>query len=103
VRFLPLQILTNERSTLDKYKLLPNDEDFVFDFNKSEAAFANEQSFPALFGTDTAIGIASFERKYQFTGSIRQPMLTINTSMHHVSCSFSSPRRGTLCRDLRSS
>ncbi|KAE8150845.1 RmlC-like cupin domain-containing protein [Aspergillus avenaceus] len=44
-------------TAVERYKLLPKDEDFVFDFAKSEVAVASSQNFPALVGTNTAFSI----------------------------------------------
>jgi hypothetical protein len=38
-------------SAVDRYQLLPKDEDFVFDFANSNTPFANGKSFPALVGS----------------------------------------------------
>ncbi|KAJ5294750.1 hypothetical protein PENANT_c014G10666 [Penicillium antarcticum] len=42
-------------TAIDRYKLLPKDEDFVFDFTNSKAPFANRQTFPALVGSGMSI------------------------------------------------
>ncbi|KAJ5319515.1 Cupin 1 [Penicillium brevicompactum] len=46
-------------TAVDRYKLLPKDEDFVFDFTKSEAPFANRKNFPALVGSGTSFSMTS--------------------------------------------
>ncbi|UNI15305.1 hypothetical protein JDV02_001848 [Purpureocillium takamizusanense] len=43
-----------------RYSLLPDDKNFTFSFNQSEAPFANRQSFPALVGTGGSMAIAEF-------------------------------------------
>ncbi|KAH8900541.1 RmlC-like cupin [Thozetella sp. PMI_491] len=48
-------------TAVDRYKLLPNDESFVYDFSKTGAAFANHKNFPALVGTGGSMAIATFE------------------------------------------
>ncbi|KAJ5489830.1 Cupin 1 [Penicillium expansum] len=45
-------------TAVDRYNLLPKDEDFVFDFTKSEAPFANRKNFPALVGTGTSFSVS---------------------------------------------
>ncbi|KAF6837101.1 hypothetical protein CPLU01_03213 [Colletotrichum plurivorum] len=46
-------------SATDRYGLLPNDEDFVFDFNKSQAPFADRKTFPALTGSGGSMAAAA--------------------------------------------
>lgn len=45
--------------TVERYQLLPKDEDFVFDFNKGESFFANRKSFPALTGYGTSFSLSA--------------------------------------------
>lgn len=45
-------------SAVDRYRLLPSDEDFVFDFKKTQSFFANRQTFPALTGLRGSMAIA---------------------------------------------
>lgn len=47
----------------DRYRLLPNDEDFVFDFNKSQAPFADRKTFPALTGSGGSMAAAALARE----------------------------------------
>ncbi|KAF9871293.1 hypothetical protein CkaCkLH20_11214 [Colletotrichum karsti] len=42
-----------------RYKLLPNDEDFVYDFNTSQVALANRVTFPAVTGLGGSMAVAS--------------------------------------------
>ncbi|KXH68388.1 hypothetical protein CSAL01_00261 [Colletotrichum salicis] len=42
-----------------RYRLLPKDEDFIYDFNKSQVALANRQTFPAVTGLDGSMAVAS--------------------------------------------
>ncbi|OHF01758.1 hypothetical protein CORC01_02949 [Colletotrichum orchidophilum] len=42
-----------------RYRLLPKDEDFVYDFNKSPVALANRQTFPAVAGLGGSMAVAS--------------------------------------------
>ncbi|KAI9158042.1 Spherulin-1A [Paramyrothecium foliicola] len=44
-------------TAVDRYRLLPNDEDFIFDFKKSPFPFANRQSFPALVGSGLTLSL----------------------------------------------
>jgi hypothetical protein len=46
---------------IEKYQLLPNDEDFVFDFTKNQVPFANRQTFPALTGTGGAFAFGKLD------------------------------------------
>ncbi|KAI8715956.1 Cupin type-1 domain-containing protein [Fusarium sp. LHS14.1] len=49
---------------IDRFKLLPDDKDFVFDFNKQEglaAGVANAVTFPALVGTGQTFTVGQFE------------------------------------------
>ncbi|CAI7660803.1 unnamed protein product [Penicillium manginii] len=46
-------------TTVERYQLLPKDEDFVYDFNKGESFFANRKSFPALTGYGTSFSLSS--------------------------------------------
>ncbi|KAJ5082709.1 hypothetical protein N7532_011752 [Penicillium argentinense] len=46
-------------TAVDRYKLLPNDEDFIYDFNKSASPFANAQTFPALVGSGTSLSVSA--------------------------------------------
>lgn len=48
-------------SSVDRYKLLPNDEDFVFNFLESQALFADAKSFPALVGTGAAFAYTTLD------------------------------------------
>ncbi|TQN67872.1 Spherulin-1A [Colletotrichum shisoi] len=45
-------------TAVDRYRLLPGDEDFVFDFKKSQSFFANRQTFPALTGLGGSMAVA---------------------------------------------
>ncbi|KAI9933178.1 hypothetical protein MW887_007649 [Aspergillus wentii] len=46
-------------TAVDRYKLLPNDTDFVFDFNNAtDLPVANSQTFPALVGTGASFSIS---------------------------------------------
>ncbi|KAF5025418.1 hypothetical protein F66182_2520 [Fusarium sp. NRRL 66182] len=45
-------------SVVDRYGLLPEDKDFVYDFNSSETGFADSKSFPALVGTGLSFASA---------------------------------------------
>ncbi|KAK1714540.1 RmlC-like cupin domain-containing protein [Colletotrichum acutatum] len=42
-----------------RYRLLPKDEDFIYDFNKSQVALANRQTFPAVTGLGGSMAVAS--------------------------------------------
>ncbi|KAJ5650416.1 uncharacterized protein N7484_004139 [Penicillium longicatenatum] len=46
-------------TSIDRYKLLPKDEDFVFDFNNNTSLVANRQTFPALVGYGTSFSVGS--------------------------------------------
>ncbi|KAJ5748233.1 uncharacterized protein N7511_009929 [Penicillium nucicola] len=45
-------------TAIDRFKLLPKDENFVFDFTSSKVPFANRQTFPALVGSGMSISAA---------------------------------------------
>ncbi|KAF5676807.1 spherulin 1b precursor [Fusarium heterosporum] len=45
-------------SYIDRYKLLPEDKDFFFDFNDTDGGIATSQSFPALTGTGISLAMA---------------------------------------------
>lgn len=47
---------------VQRYSLLPNDKNFTYSFEHSEALFANRQTFPALVGTGGSMAIAEFPR-----------------------------------------
>jgi hypothetical protein len=49
-------------SASDRYKLLPNDASFVFDFNK-DGPVANRKTFPALVGSGSAVAAAQLGGK----------------------------------------
>jgi hypothetical protein len=51
-------------SAIDRYLLLPNDEDFIYTFNKDNSPVANAKSFPALVGTGLSATIVDVQRKY---------------------------------------
>jgi hypothetical protein len=53
--------------TVERYQLLPKDEDFVYDFNKGESFFANRKSFPALTGYGTSFSLSSIPGNNYFT------------------------------------
>ncbi|KAL2169407.1 hypothetical protein VTG60DRAFT_6036 [Thermothelomyces hinnuleus] len=71
-------------TAVDRYQILPNDEDFVFDFNKATFPMANRKTFPALVGTNLALAIAEIEGTHRTTGGMkshqdrRMRMLTKN-------------------------
>ncbi|OQE24295.1 hypothetical protein PENSTE_c007G03840 [Penicillium steckii] len=46
-------------TTVDRYQILSKDEDFVFDFNKTQIPFANRKTFPALTGYGTSFSLGS--------------------------------------------
>ncbi|KAF5566154.1 spherulin 1B precursor [Fusarium phyllophilum] len=43
---------------IDRYSLLPEDKDFLFNFNSTPSAIANSQSFPALTGSGLSLASA---------------------------------------------
>ncbi|KAM0352551.1 hypothetical protein ACHAPU_002221 [Fusarium lateritium] len=45
-------------SYVDRYTLLPEDKDFLFDFNGTDGGIATSQSFPALTGTGISLAMA---------------------------------------------
>ncbi|GJN86966.1 hypothetical protein PLIIFM63780_010548 [Purpureocillium lilacinum] len=47
-------------TAVQRYSLLPNDKNFTYSFEHSEALFANRQTFPALVGTGGSMAIAEF-------------------------------------------
>ena len=52
-------VSNNVASAVDRYQLLPNDEDFIFDFNKTDGTgFADAKTFPALVGTGASMAFA---------------------------------------------
>jgi hypothetical protein len=54
---------TNNRdaSAVDRYQILPKDENFVFDFNSAPFPMANRKTFPALVGTGISLAIAEIK------------------------------------------
>ena len=62
--------MVDKTSVQDKFNLLANDSDFVFDFNRSvpggtggTVVAANRKSFPALVGTGASMAVGWIERK----------------------------------------
>lgn len=53
-----MQCLTKNTSAADRYALLPDDDDWVFDFNDSDTGMANAKSFPPLVGANAAMAFA---------------------------------------------
>lgn len=52
-------VSNNLLSAIDRYQLLPNDDDFVFDFNQTDGTgFADAKTFPALVGTGASMAFA---------------------------------------------
>ncbi|KAM0561394.1 hypothetical protein ACHAPJ_003275 [Fusarium lateritium] len=45
-------------SAIDRYKLLPEDKDFLYDFNSTQSGFAESKSFPALVGSGISLASA---------------------------------------------
>jgi hypothetical protein len=45
-------------SFIDRYSLLPDDNDFLFSFNSTPSAMANSQTFPALTGSGVSLASA---------------------------------------------
>lgn len=45
-------------SAVDRYQILPKDENFVFDFNTAVFPMANRKTFPALVGAGISLAIA---------------------------------------------
>jgi hypothetical protein len=45
-------------SAIERYKLLPKDEDFVFNFAGTSLPIATSQNFPALVGTGVSFSIS---------------------------------------------
>ncbi|KAF2754342.1 RmlC-like cupin [Pseudovirgaria hyperparasitica] len=54
------QQLTLADTAADRYALLPNDSDFVYDFNTASPQLPNRKNFPALVGTGVSMATASF-------------------------------------------
>ncbi|KAK4151709.1 Spherulin-1A [Chaetomidium leptoderma] len=48
-------------TAVDRYQILPKDEDFVFDFNTATFPMANRKTFPALVGTGVSLAIAEIK------------------------------------------
>ncbi|KAK6073165.1 hypothetical protein SCUP515_07028 [Seiridium cupressi] len=44
-------------TAVQRYSLLPNDENFVYDFNTTKFPFSNRESFPALEGTGGGMAV----------------------------------------------
>ncbi|KAH7026697.1 spherulin [Microdochium trichocladiopsis] len=47
-------------SAIERYALLPEDKDWVFDFKTSPAPLANRETFPALVGSGGGLAYATF-------------------------------------------
>ncbi|KAK5654064.1 hypothetical protein OQA88_7744 [Cercophora sp. LCS_1] len=48
-------------TAIDRYKLLPDDKDFVFDHNTAVFPMANRKTFPALVGSGISLAIAEIQ------------------------------------------
>lgn len=51
-------------SFIDRYTLLPEDKDFLFNFNSTPSAMANSQTFPALTGSGLSLASAQIPGIY---------------------------------------
>lgn len=51
-------------SFVDRYSLLPEDKDFLFNFNSTPSAIANSQTFPALTGSGLSLASAQIPGIY---------------------------------------
>jgi hypothetical protein len=68
---LGIALTTTLASAVDRFFLLPEDKDFVFDFNKPQAnpgkggeiVAANRKTFPALVSTGSGIAVGRVEGK----------------------------------------
>ncbi|KAF4448838.1 spherulin 1B precursor [Fusarium albosuccineum] len=54
----PTTKLRQADTSIDRYKLLPSDKDFVFNIKDIQTGFADAKSFPALTGTGTSLAVA---------------------------------------------
>lgn len=50
-------------SAVERYELLPKNEDFVFDFNQNETPLATTKNFPALVGSGAALSYTQLPGK----------------------------------------
>ncbi|KAK7413369.1 hypothetical protein QQX98_007746 [Neonectria punicea] len=50
-------------TVIDRFKLLPDDKDFVYDFNSTDpaAAVASSKNFPALVGTGASLSVVKLD------------------------------------------
>jgi hypothetical protein len=79
------ETITNTHiSAADRFALLPNNDDFVFDFNKKQEGAgkggmliaANRKTFPALVGTGSGMAFGTVDRKYLLIPSLHTSTLT---------------------------
>lgn len=57
-------------SAADRYALLPDDADFVYDFNTAGPELPNRKLFPALVGADVSMATAVFPGKFFTVASL---------------------------------
>lgn len=105
--------MTNRYSAIDRYALLPDDSDFVFDFNQEQAnpgkggqlVAANRKTFPALVGTNSGMAFGRVDGKMPFFAysSLFTPTYTFSFSLRHEHSSRPSSLRRAPSRHLRPS
>lgn len=91
--------LTTNISAAGRFALLPNNDDFVFDFNKKQEGAgkggmliaANRKTFPALVGTGSGMAFGTVDRKYLLIPSLHKAILTHFSSLWHEHSARSSP------------
>jgi hypothetical protein len=96
----------------DRFALLPNDKDFVFDFNTKqenpgkggELIAANRKTFPALVGTGSGMAFGRVDGKFAlYTSTLYTGSNILSSSLRHEHSPRPPSLRRTPSRHLRSS
>lgn len=75
---------TMETRAIDKYQILNNDSDFVFDLNTSPIPLVNRKNFPALVGSGMAFAAAEFEGMFSLSSLHSVSRSSLGCSQDHL-------------------
>ncbi|BAE58607.1 unnamed protein product [Aspergillus oryzae RIB40] len=88
-------------TAIERYQLLPKDEDFVFNFTASEVPVATSQIFPALVGTGASFSIGELPGIFSEHCPGSEVALIHDHSMQHELPPSSPSCHGALCPYIR--
>lgn len=86
------KLFNSSTSAADRFSLLPNNEDFIFDFNQEQQnpglggqlVAANRKTFPALVGSGAGMALGRVDGKFVLQEPSRQRTSRLKITDNHV-------------------